>query len=128
MVRADVGVLSDVNGGIAEGLAGMSRGDVLIAASCKPYTRQVIEVCRVAQSNGLKTLAITDFASSPLVRYSDSSILVPHDTSFISNSMVAFFAAAECLLNTCVTHSGDAVASALSRRDQLIADLNIETS
>lgn len=126
MIRADVGLLNDYSNGIAEGLAAMSPGDVLVAASCKPYTRQVVDVCRLAHEHGVKTLIITDYASSPLVRHSGVSILVPHETSFISNSMVAFFAAAECLINACATVAGDDAATAITRRDHFIDELGIE--
>ncbi|MFY0989483.1 MurR/RpiR family transcriptional regulator [Halomonas sp. C05BenzN] len=128
MLRADVGLLGGTGNGIAEGLAAMSPGDVLIAASCKPYTRQVVDVCRVAHEHGMQTLVLTDYASSPLVRHSDVSILVPHETSFLSNSMVAFFAAAECLINACATVAGDDAATAISRRDRFIDELGIEMS
>ncbi|PMR75211.1 MurR/RpiR family transcriptional regulator [Billgrantia endophytica] len=128
MIRSDVGMLSDDSPGVAEGLAAMSAGDVLIAASCKPYTRHVIEVCKAAHGNGIRTIVITDFSSSPLVRHSDIVILAPHESSFISNSMVAFLAAVECLVNACATVAGDAAAQALSRRDQLIDELGIEMS
>ena len=126
MIRADVGLLNDSSNGIAEGLAAMSPGDVLIAASCKPYTRQVVDVCRLAHEHGVKTLVITDYASSPLVRHSSVSILVPHETSFISNSMVAFLAAAECLINACATVAAEEAATAISRRDYFIDELGIE--
>ncbi len=126
MLRSDVALLSDANTGIAEGLAAMSPGDVLIAASCKPYTRQVVDVCRLAQQSGMQTLAITDYASSALVKHADLSILIPHESSFISNSMVAYFAAMECLINACATLAGEAAVDELTRRDQFITALDVE--
>ena len=126
MLRPDVALLSDATNGVAEGLASMSEGDVLIAASCQPYTRQVVDVCRMAQAHGIQTLAVTDYASSALVEYAQVSILVPHESSFISNSMVAYFAAMECLINACATLSGDEAGKAISRRDRFITELDIE--
>lgn len=126
MLRADVALLSDSGHGVAEGLAALSPGDVLIAASCKPYTRHVIDVCQAAHEHGIRTIAVTDFASSPLVQHSDLAILVPHETSFVSNSMVTFICAAECLVNACATHAGEEAAQALSRRDLFIETLGIE--
>ncbi|MCE9683637.1 MurR/RpiR family transcriptional regulator [Halomonas alkalisoli] len=126
MIRSDVGLLSDDNVGVAEGLASMAAGDVLITASCKPYTRHVIDVCRAAHDNGIRTIVVTDYSSSPLVRHSEIAILAPHESSFISNSMVTFLGAAECLVNACATVGGDGAAEALSRRDKLIDQLDIE--
>lgn len=126
MLRADVALLSDSGYGVAEGLAALAPDDVLIVASCKPYTRHVAEACQAAHEHGIHTIAVTDFASSPLVRHSDLAILVPHETSFVSNSMVTFICAAECLVNACATHAGEDAAEALSRRDLFIETLGIE--
>lgn len=126
MLRPDVALLSDATNGVAEGLASLSEGDVLIVASCKPYTRQVVDVCRMAQAYGIQTLAVTDYASSALVKYAQVSVLVPHESSFISNSMVAYFAAMECLINACATLAGDEAGKAISRRDRFITELDIE--
>ncbi|MCE8026545.1 MULTISPECIES: MurR/RpiR family transcriptional regulator [Halomonadaceae] len=126
MLRSDVSLLSDSGHGIAEGLAGMGTDDVLIAASCKPYTREVVNVCKAARNHGIRVLVVTDMSNSPLVRHSEQALLVPHETSFISNSMVAFLSAVECLVNTCATLSGETAAEALSRRDRFIDELKIE--
>lgn len=126
MVRADVSIL-DVSGtGAAEGLATLSPGDVLISASCAPYTSVVVEITRVARDTGLSVVAITDRASSPLVEASDVALFVPHETSFLSNSMTAFIACAECLINASAAALGEQAAAALADRDDRIARLAIE--
>ena len=124
MIRSDVALLDGL--GVAEGLATLAKGDVLIAASCAPYTAVVVETTRVAKERGLTVIAITDRASSPLIDASDAALLVPHDTSFLSNSMTAFTACAECLINACAARLGDRAAAALADRDALITRLKIE--
>lgn len=126
MIRSDVSLLGDASFGVAEGLASMSPNDVLITASCQPYTRHVVDVCKAAHNNGIQTIVITDFSSSPVIRHSDLAILAPHESSFISNSMAAFVSLAESLVNCCATIAGDAAAEALSRRDHFIDELDIE--
>lgn len=126
MVRSDVGLLDAGGLGIAEGLATLAPGDVLVSASCAPYTGAVVEVTRVAKAAGLGIVAITDRASSPLVDASDVALFVPHDTSFLSNSMTAFIACAECLINACAASLGDQAAEALAERDHFIARLGVE--
>ena len=55
MIRSDVALL-DANGlGIAEGLAMLEQGDVLLAASCAPYSAQVVEVADLAQAKQAKS-------------------------------------------------------------------------
>ncbi|VAX01794.1 hypothetical protein MNBD_ALPHA03-1242 [hydrothermal vent metagenome] len=128
MIRSDVGMLDAPGLGTAEGLAGMSEGDALAVFSCSPYTKQVIQVCKAAHEVGIKTVVITDRASSPLVEFASHTILVPHQTSFLSNSLTAFAFCVESLINGTATFLGDTAKTALQRRDKMIHTLDIETS
>lgn len=112
--------------GIAEGLSLLSKGDVLISASCAPYSAQVVEVAETARRVGLQTIAITDRAISPLVSSSQAALLVPHESSFLSNSLGAFIVAAECLISACAAARPEQVRKALQLRDQMIERLGIE--
>jgi DNA-binding MurR/RpiR family transcriptional regulator len=87
MVRSDVALLDAPRMGVAEALSQLDRGDVVIVASCAPYTRSVAEVARVAASNGQTVIAITDSRSSPLVPPAEHAFFIPHTSSFYSNSM-----------------------------------------
>lgn len=126
MIRSDVTLIDGNSLGIAEGLALLSKGDVLISASCAPYSAQVVEVAETARRIGLQTVAITDRASSPLVGSSQAALLVPHESSFLSNSLGAFIVAAECLINACAAARPEQVRAALQLRDQMIERLGIE--
>jgi DNA-binding MurR/RpiR family transcriptional regulator len=126
MIRSDVTLIDSNSLGIAEGLALLSKGDVLISASCAPYSAQVVEVAETASRIGLTTVAITDRASSPLVGSSQAALLVPHESSFLSNSLGAFIVAAECLINACAAARPEQVRAALQLRDQMIERLGIE--
>ena len=127
MIRSDVHLLDSNNLGIAEGLASMNREDVLISASCAPYTEQVAATARAAADQEIKIVAVTDRASSPLAAVSRAAILVPHETSFLSNSLTTFILVAECLINGCAAASPDMAKQALTARDEMIKKLNIET-
>ena len=126
MIRADVALLDANSLGIAEGLAMLEKGDVLLVASCAPYSAQVVEVARTAREIGLASVALTDRASSPLVDSSRAAILVAHESSFISNSIGAFTVAAECLINACAAARPDQTRKALLGRDRMIERLAIE--
>lgn len=126
MIRSDV-MLLDANGlGLAEGLALTGPGDVLVAMSCAPYSVQVVDVARIAGQIGLGVVALTDVTASPLVDPSGAAILVPHQSSFLSNSMGAFMVAAECLINACAAARPQAARQALKDRDEMIERLGIE--
>lgn len=126
MIRSDVTLLDASSLGCAEGLAMLEPKDVLLATTCAPYSRQVVQVTRAARAIGLTTIALTDRATSPLVEPSDAAILVPHRSSFISNSIGAFIVAAECVVNACATARPEQARRALGERDRMIAKLGIE--
>lgn len=126
MIRSDVHMLDSSNLGIAEGLAAMGRDDVLVAASCAPYSTQVAATARAAADHGIDIVAITDRASSPLAAVSRAAVLVPHETSFLSNSLTTFILAAECLINGCAAALPEQAKQALSARDEMIKKLDIE--
>ena len=126
MLRADVSLLEPSLQGVAEGLASMDKDDLLIVASCEPYTKSVVRVAQAAHEAGINVLAVTDRPSSPLVASSSLALFVPHETCFISNSMVGFFSLAECLINSCASQLGDLAHQALQERDAFIRALKIE--
>ncbi|MCP4881371.1 MAG: MurR/RpiR family transcriptional regulator [Gammaproteobacteria bacterium] len=126
MIRSDVHLLDANALGVAEGLAAMEQGDVLITASCSPYSTGVVEASKVAHERGINVIAITDWASSPLVGVSNSALLVPHDSSFISNSLTTFILLAECLINGCAAQQPNSSKKALAERENLIDKLGIE--
>ncbi|MEG4643573.1 MurR/RpiR family transcriptional regulator [Paracoccus sp. APAP_BH8] len=126
MIRSDVALL-DANGlGIAEGLALLGEGGVLISTSCAPYSAQVVEVAAEARKLGIGTVALTDRTDSPLVQSSRAAILVAHETSFLSNSIGAFTVAVECLVNACAATRPAAARRALRERDRMIERLRVE--
>lgn len=128
MIRSDVHMLDSSNLGIAEGLASMGPRDVLITASCAPYSTQVAATARAAADHDINIVAVTDRASSPLAAVSQAAILVPHETSFLSNSLTTFILAAECLINGCAAALPEEAKQALTARDDMIKKLDIEIS
>ncbi len=127
MVRSDVALLDAPRLGVAEGLSQLERGDVVLVASCAPYTRSVAEVGEVAANNGQTVIAITDSRASPLVPPATHVFFVPHHSSFYSNSMGAYVVFCEGLLNLVARELGNRALKALAGRERLIAELNIET-
>lgn len=126
LIRSDVSIL-DANGlGVAEEIAAMGAGDVCIVASVAPYSSQVVLAGQVANEQGLDVIAITDRASSPLISNAKASIFVPHESSFISNSITSFFAAAECIINAVAGSNSEQTKHALIARQDLIKCLNVE--
>lgn len=126
MVRSDVALLDAPRLGVAEGLSQLEEGDVVVVASCAPYTRRVADVAKAAANNGQAVIAITDSRASPLVPPARYAFFIPHASSFYSNSMGAYIVFCEALLNLVARELGDQALKALAGRERLIAAMDIE--
>ena len=127
MLRSDVALLDAPRLGEAEAISQLEPGDVVVVASCAPYTRAVAEVAAIAAANNLTVIAITDSRSSPLVPPARHAFFIPHASSFFSNSMGAYVVFCEGLLNLVARQLGDRAMDALARRERLIEEMSIET-
>jgi DNA-binding MurR/RpiR family transcriptional regulator len=91
--------LLDSVGGMLRQQAGMARrGSVLIAASFRSYTREVVEAAELAQAQGAAVIAITDQAVSPLAKFARVTLLVGDDPTVQFRSLVAPLCAAQALV------------------------------
>ncbi|MBY5941230.1 MurR/RpiR family transcriptional regulator [Halomonas sp. DP5N14-9] len=123
MLRADTGELDAGHQGVADALAQLDEGDLLVVISCFPYTTSVLETARVAARAGIRVVALTDSESSPLARVAEYRFLVPTDSLFFSNAMGAFFLLAQGLLTEVADRLGDEGLAALKRRERMIREL-----
>ena len=124
MLRPDVAPLDAARQGVADALAQLDEGDVLVVASCFPYTPSVLATAEVAARHGIKVIALTDSSSSPLARIARYSFYVPNQSLFFSNSMCAFMLLAEGILSGVASRLGEASVAALKHRETLITELN----
>lgn len=126
LIRADVSLFDAPGQGIAETLAHMRAGDVLLACTVAPYSRRVVEVARAASAAGIAVVAITDSRASPLAVNARHAFFIPHRSSFISNSIGAYVVFCEGLVNLVARALGDKAVRALERQESFIDALNIE--
>lgn len=126
LVRPDVSLLDSPGLGIAESLAHLAGDDALVVISVSPYSRRVVEVSRVAARAGIAVFAITDSRASPLNANARQAFFIPHDSSFISNSLGAYIVFAEGIVNLVAKELDGSALSALERQEKFIESLNIE--
>ncbi|WP_275287165.1 MurR/RpiR family transcriptional regulator [Halomonas elongata] len=124
MLRPDVSPLDAARHGVADALAQLEEGDVLVVASCFPYTPSVLATAEVAARQGIHVIALTDSRGSPLARVARYSFPVPNHSLFFSNSMCAFMLLVEGLLSEAASRLGDTGLAALKRRERLIGELD----
>lgn len=126
LIRPDVAILGSPGQGVAENLAHMHDGDVLVVSSVAPYSRSVAETAAVARKYGVAVIAITDYRASPLAANADLAFFVPHQSSFISNSIGAYIVFCESMINLVAKELGAKALRSLEHQEQLIADLRVE--
>src|SRR3546814_20188744 len=78
MRGGDVVLLDAAQLGAAEALAQLEPDDVVVVASCAPYTRSVAEIASIAAERRLHVIAVTDTPTSPLVPPSRPAFFIPH--------------------------------------------------
>lgn len=124
MLRQDVAALDASRQGVADALAQLDAGDVLVVASCFPYTPSVLATAEVAARHGIEVVALTDSSSSPLAKVARHSFYVPNHSLFYSNSMCAFMLLAQGLLSEVAGRLGESALASLRQREELISELN----
>ena len=92
--------LAHPGAGNVEDLARMTDGDVIIAFSSRPYSIETVRLLRAAHQLKIKTIAITDTPSSPLVKYATVPVIVPTEKGKYLFRMGRTFSAIEAILET----------------------------
>jgi len=97
--------------------------DVLIAITCHPYRSEVVEAVRLARSQGLRIIAISDSPASPIILNAHFGFVVAADTQQFFPSSVSTIALLETLLSFVVAVSSDEIVTRVAdfhkRRHQL---------
>ncbi len=105
-------LLDSVAGMLKQQARMIRRGDVLIAASFRNYTQEVVDAAEAARDAGATVIAITDQPVSPLARSARTTLLVGDDPTVQFRSLVAPLCAAQAL----VMALGYAIAERQSRK------------
>jgi DNA-binding MurR/RpiR family transcriptional regulator len=117
-----VSVLVDGAGGTGiDALRTIGRGDVLLAVTVRPYTRQTIKAAEYASSKRAKIIAVTDSELSPLAPIADDVLLVGTETPSFFHSMAPAFAAVECLAALVAARRGAETLKSLARSEEQLA-------
>lgn len=106
-------LLHGLGGTLSDQLGEMGPGDVLVALSLAPYTRQTVEASAQALEQGVTLLALTDSALSPIARSASHSLLFRTDSPSYFQSMVGALALAEALAAAVAVRGGRKVLTRL---------------
>lgn len=113
-------LVQGVGGTLIDQIGAMGAGDVLVAVSFAPYTRQTVNATTQALAQGVVLLALTDSALSPIARSASHTLLFRTDSTSYFQSMVGALALAEALAAAVTVRGGRKVLAHLqSRQDRL---------
>ncbi len=113
------GVLFDgLGGNVHDQVDVLDKHDVLIAISQSPYSAPTVEAVQAASARGVKVIALTDSALSPLSRAAAHTLRFRADSVSFFPSMIAPLALAELLLARLAARGGKAVLERLAQVEQ----------
>ncbi len=97
--------------------------DVLIAMTCRPYRSEVVEAVRIARTQGMTIVSISDSPASPIIRSAHHGFIVAADTPQFFPSSVSTIALLETLLSFVIAVASDKIVARVEtfhrRRHQL---------
>lgn len=107
----------------ADDLAWADTRDALIAITCRPYRREVVEAVRIADEQGVTVIGISDSPASPVIRAAQHGFVVSVDTPQFFPSSVSIIALLETLLSFVISVSSEEIVARVEsfhrRRHQL---------
>jgi DNA-binding MurR/RpiR family transcriptional regulator len=111
-----------LGGTLFDQLARLGPGDLLVAISLAPYTRQTVLAVEQAARQGVPVLALSDSLLSPLVKVAGQTLLFRAQGASYFQSMVGALALAEALVAAVAVRGGVKVLSHLqSVQEQLVS-------
>jgi DNA-binding MurR/RpiR family transcriptional regulator len=118
LLCANGALITDLGGTLADQVAQIGRGHVLLAISQSPYTRATVESVRQARKQGAGVIALTDNALSPIAREADHSLLFDTASNSFIHSTTGALALVECVLAAVSARGGAPVLRRLRERQQ----------
>ncbi len=106
-------------------LAWADERDILIAITCKPYRREVLEAVQIAREQGVKVIGISDSAASPIIIGSDFGFIVSVDTPQFFPSSVSIIAFLETLLSFVIASASPEIVKRVERFHRRRRELGI---
>lgn len=118
-------MLDDAGGTGLDALRDAGSGDVVLAASVKPYARATIEAARYAATEGVPVVALTDSEVSPLAQVASAVIVVAIESPSFFHTMTPLLAVTEILAALIAGRSGQKALDALARTEAQLAAFGV---
>ncbi|MCP4672411.1 MAG: MurR/RpiR family transcriptional regulator [Desulfobacula sp.] len=126
MIRDHVTLIGRAGHTLAEDLSVLKSGDLLIAISVNPYTKDTVKACQFANHQDIDIIAITDSLASPLAMETDNFLIVPNTVDYFFSPMAASMICIETLLSELVKQLGDKAIKRLNQTEYILDKLETE--
>jgi DNA-binding MurR/RpiR family transcriptional regulator len=125
MVRPGVRQFAPSAGMLADDLRDLRAGDVFVALSIHRYTADTVRALAEAKRRGLRTVALTDNAASPLVPHADLTCYVETGGVTVLRSLSAFVSLVQALATGVALRSGTTSRSELLQDEALLDEFDV---
>jgi DNA-binding MurR/RpiR family transcriptional regulator len=126
LIRNNVVALGKPGHSLAEDLAPLGRGDLLLAISVRPYTKDTVAACREVKRQGTDLVTITDTYSSPLAAETENTLIASGEGPYFFNPLTSAVIYVEALLSEVVKSLGNEAVMKLKRVEKLFERMEIE--
>jgi len=126
MIRNRVSLIGQAGHTLAEDLSVLKPGDLLIAISVNPYTKDTVEACRICKHQTVDIIAITDRLSSPLANETDNFLITSIEGDYFFSPIAAAIICIETLLSELVKQLGDKAIQRLNHTEYILEKLETE--
>ncbi len=128
MIRPGVRHLAPVTGGLVDALRDLEPEDVFVAISIRRYTADTVRAMEYAAQHGLKTIALTDDAASPLAAAADVTFFVDTNGVTILRSMSAFVSLVQTLSTAVALKMGARTRAELLQDEAMLDAYDVYTA
>lgn len=113
------------SGGRLPSTMDMTSDDILLAISYQPSAREVVEATAYARRRGVRVIAITDSAASPVGRMAHRSLLISSASPLFFDLMAPAFALCEILVALVAGLKEGDVPAAIAHWEAMTRDLGV---
>lgn len=126
MIRDRVTLIGQAGHTLAEDLSVLKAGDLLVAISVNPYTKDTTEACRIGKLQAVDVIAITDSLASPLAFETDNFLITFIEGDYFFSPIAAATICIETLLSGLVKQMGDQAIQRINHTEYILEKLETE--
>jgi DNA-binding MurR/RpiR family transcriptional regulator len=125
LIRKNVHISHGIGGTLVDRVRNISKDDVLVSISTKPYSNQTILITEFAKDCGATIVSLTDSELSPLLLHADYKLLFNSEGPAILGSVVSQTALIEAITTLMIVQGGEDTLEMLKRSDALLTHLDV---